>query len=90
MAMVENRKKGVWRELRHKDWYCCFGWTIYSPWACYMALWILCVSKLAKSPLICLGDLGNRYLAVAVGNIICTFNEILKCWFQTGTLCSAQ
>jgi hypothetical protein len=54
-----EKKKGFWRELRHGDFSCCVGWAVYAPWACYMGLWILCVSSLAKCPLICLADLAG-------------------------------
>ena len=56
-------KNGCWRELRHKGGYCCFGWAPYAPWECYMGLWILCVSKLAKCPLICMADLAGGQVA---------------------------
>ena len=36
-----------------------FGWAVYAPWACYMNLRTLYVSKLAKCPLICLADLAG-------------------------------
>jgi hypothetical protein len=36
------------------------------PWACYMGLWILCFSKLAKCPLICLADLAGDHLHYVV------------------------
>ena len=52
-------KNGFWRELRHKACYCCFGWAVYAPLACLMGLWMLCLSKLAKCPLICLADLAG-------------------------------
>ena len=73
MAMAGKQKNECWCELRHKDCYCCFGWAVYAPWACYMALWILCVSKLATCHLICLDDLvGDR-----VG-VLYAYNEHLK------------
>jgi hypothetical protein len=46
-----------WRELRHKGGWCGFGWAVYTQWACYMNLRALYVSKLAKCPLICTGNL---------------------------------
>jgi hypothetical protein len=59
-------KNNFWRKLRHKGG-CCFGWAVYAPWACYMAQWTLCVSKVAKCPLVCLDDLaGDRILYVLV------------------------
>ena len=64
MAMAGKQKNEFWRELRHKSGCCCFGWAVYAPWACYMNLRTLYVSKLAKCPLICLGDLvGDRGLS---------------------------
>ena len=52
-------KKAFWRKLRHKSDCCCFGWALYAPWACYMNLRTLYVSKLAKCPLTCLADLAG-------------------------------
>ena len=59
MAMAGKQKQNeFWCELRHKGGCCWLGWAMYSPWACYMNLRTLYVSKqLAKCPLICLGDL---------------------------------
>ena len=55
-------KNEFWRKLRHKSDCCCFGWAVYAPWACYMNLRTLYVSKLAKCPLTCLADLaGDRW-----------------------------
>ena len=54
-------KNEFWRKQRHKGDCYCFGWAVYAPWACYMHLRTLYVSKLAKCPLICLADLaGDR------------------------------
>ena len=52
-------KNEFWRKLRHKSDCCCFGWAVYAPWACYMNLRALYVSKLAKCPLTCLADLAG-------------------------------
>ena len=62
MAMAKKQEKNeFWRKQRHKGDCCCFGWAVYAPWACYMNLRTLYVSKLAKCPLICLADLaGDR------------------------------
>ena len=46
-------------ELRHKGGCCCFGWAVYVPWACYMNLRVLCVSKKAQCPLIGMGNLAG-------------------------------
>ena len=62
MAMPKHTGgNGSWRELRHKSAFCCFGWALYVPWACYMNLRTLHVhvSKLAKYPRICLADLAG-------------------------------
>ena len=59
MAMAKKQKNEVWRKLRHKSGCCCFGWAVYAPWACYMNLRALYVSKLAKCPLTCLADLAG-------------------------------
>jgi hypothetical protein len=59
MAMAKKQKSGFWRELRHKSGCYRFGWAVYAPWACYMNLRALYVSKLAKCPLICLADLAG-------------------------------
>ena len=32
----KTEKNDFWRKLRHKGDYCCFGWAVYAPWACYM------------------------------------------------------
>ena len=54
-------KNELWRKLRHKSDCCCVGWAVYAPWACYMNLRTLYLSKLAKCPLTCLADLaGDR------------------------------
>jgi hypothetical protein len=42
-------KNELWRKLRHKSDCYCFGWAVYAPWACYMNLRALYVSKLANS-----------------------------------------
>jgi hypothetical protein len=52
-------KNEFWRKLRHKSDCCCFGWAVYAPWACYVNLRALYVSKLAKCPLTCLADLAG-------------------------------
>jgi hypothetical protein len=44
------------------------------PWACYMNLWILCVSKPPKCPLICLADLAGDPTQVNV-NMSMTTNK---------------
>ena len=60
MAMAKKQEKNeFWRKQRHKGDCCCFGWAVYAPWACYMNLRTLYVSKLAKCPLICLADLAG-------------------------------
>jgi hypothetical protein len=46
---------------------------VCAPWACYMNLRALCVSKLAKCPLICPGDLvGDR----GVGCVCCLHAQV--------------
>ena len=65
IAMAGKQKKEFWRELRHKSGCCCFGWAVYAPWACYMNVRTLHVSKLAKCLLICPGDLvGDRLVGL--------------------------
>jgi hypothetical protein len=46
MAMTKKQKKEFWRELRHKSGCCCVGCAVYAPWACYMNLKTLYISKL--------------------------------------------
>ena len=65
MAMAKKQEKNeFWRKQRHKGDCCCFGWAVYAPWACYMNLRTLYVSKLAKCPLICLADLAGDLVLV--------------------------
>ena len=33
MAGKRKQKNKFWRELRHKGGCCCFGWSVYVPWA---------------------------------------------------------
>jgi hypothetical protein len=52
---VHGRKAGekeCWRELKHKGGCCCFGWSVYAPWAFYMGIWALYNPKLPIWPLI--------------------------------------
>ena len=82
MAMAKKQKNEFWRKLRHKSDCCCFGWAVYAPWACYMNLRALYVSKLAKCPLTCLADLAGDqaripYHALAelgTGTCVCLYN----------------
>ena len=54
-------KNKFWRELRHKGGCCCFGWSVYSPWAFYMGIWALYNPKLPIWPLIGLPDLAGDH-----------------------------
>jgi hypothetical protein len=62
-AMAEKQKKWIfWREQRHKNCYCCFGWAVYAHghviWACgysvslnwqdvFLTVWL--ISRLIES-----------------------------------------
>jgi hypothetical protein len=50
-------KNEFWRKLGNKSDCGCFGWALYAPWACYMNLRTLYVSKLAN-----LGDNFNKHI----------------------------
>jgi hypothetical protein len=73
MSMAGKQKNEIWRELRHKGGCCCFGWAVYAPWACYMNLRALYVSKLEKCPLICPDDLVGDQTQNPEASVICYF-----------------
>jgi hypothetical protein len=68
MAMAGKQKNEFWRELRHKGGCCCFGWSVYAPWAFYMGIWALYNPKLPIWPLIGLPDpAGHRLISHNLG-----------------------
>jgi hypothetical protein len=67
MAMVGKQKNEFWRELRHKGGCCCFGWSVYAPWAFYMSIRALYNPKPPIWPLIGLPDLAAGPLTFVSG-----------------------
>jgi hypothetical protein len=57
MAMAKKQKMNFGANEGTRAAVVVFGWAVYAPWACYMNLRALYVSKLAKCPLTCPGDL---------------------------------
>jgi hypothetical protein len=61
MTMAGKQKNEFWRELHegHKGGCCCFEWTVYASWACYMPLRRQYNPKPPIWPLIAVPDLAG-------------------------------
>jgi hypothetical protein len=71
MALAKKQKKRILAQTKAQGRLLLF-WVLamYAPWACYMHLRTVYVSKLTKCPLTCPGDLaGDRFMICLIADV---------------------
>ena len=59
-------KKYFWSKIRNNSVFCFFGSAVYAPWACYMDIRALYITKSPKCALTCQGDLNELGKALSM------------------------